>query len=72
MEPAGVVLGECALVEQAYGWHGVALQKRLFSVCLHPSRLTLCEAYVLVQLFRVQMGRNSRFGTRKSLSSHQV
>ena len=30
------------------------------------------EAYVLVQLFRVQMGRNSQFGTRKSLNSHRV
>ncbi len=29
-------------------------------------------AYALVQLFRVQMGRNSQFGTRKSLNSHRV
>jgi hypothetical protein len=36
-----------------------------------PSRITR-EAYVLVQLFRVQMGRNSQFGTRKSLNSHRV
>lgn len=41
MEPAGIVLGECALVEQAYAWHGVVLQKKLFLVCLRPSRFTL-------------------------------
>ena len=71
MELAGVALGEYALVEQAYAWHGVALQKRLFSVCLPPSRITR-EAYVLVQLFRVQMGRSLQYGIRKSLNSHRV